>query len=265
MHIPEQMANGALVLSNQGQRIYEISKSLWQLIVLPQVHEGNHLYSKTLAVSVVAAHRKGTSERATAFSVLVDNGCVPSKKALRSKVNKFDRGAIVIDEEWIVKRGRKKHHGRVRYLDINGKMLPTAGFGGRLLMALQPVNADDLGRPIIKKEFYAPPRIIDLYECAADFVYFPPKQFATPTNLGAADKTETYAKLVNYIYDASEKCGTPVVSSGSSHPGSKRFVCKHWKKHNCKYRFILKWDRFGYYIHLYGRRKDKISNVNEIF
>ena len=71
--------------------------------------------------------------------------------------------------------------------------------------------------------------------------------------------------MQSYRYDASEKCGTPVVSSGSSHPGSKRFVCKHWKKHNCKYRFILKWDRFGYYIHLYGRRKDKISNVNEIF
>ena len=131
-------------------------------------------------------------------------------------------------------------------------------------MALQPVNADIHGRPIIKKEFYSSPRVIDLYDCTANYAYFHPKQFATPTNLDNADKTETYAKLVKYIYEVSERCGTPVVSSGSSHPGSKRFVCKHSKKHNCKYRFILKWDRFGYYIHLSGRRRDLLDQ-GEIF
>ena len=132
-------------------------------------------------------------------------------------------------------------------------------------MALQPVNTDIYGRPLITKEFYASPRVIDLCNCSAHHVYFSPKQFATPTNLDNADKTETYAKLVKYIYEVSERCGTPVVSSGSSHPGSKRFVCKHMKKHNCKYRFIFKWDRFGYYIQLSGRRSVRCLIQGEIF
>ena len=101
------MVNGAIVLSSQILPIYEISKSLHHLIVIPQVHKMKQFYSKTHAVKVVTAHRKGTSERAAAYSFLVKNGCVPSKRALCTEVDKFDSGSIVIDEEWNVKRGRK--------------------------------------------------------------------------------------------------------------------------------------------------------------
>ena len=38
VHLPDQMINGAIVLSSQILRIYEISKSLRHLIVIPQVH-----------------------------------------------------------------------------------------------------------------------------------------------------------------------------------------------------------------------------------
>ena len=113
VHLPDQMINGAVVLSSQILRICEISKSLRNLIVIPQVHR-KQLYSKTQAVEVVTAHRKGTSERAAAYSFLVKNECVPSERALRTEVDKFDRGTIVIEEEWNVKKGRKKHHKKVR-------------------------------------------------------------------------------------------------------------------------------------------------------
>ena len=265
VHLPDQMVNGAIVLSSQILRIYEISKSLRHLIVIPQVHKMKQFYSKTHAVKVITAHRKGTSERAAAYSFLLKNGCVPSERALRTEVDKFDSGSIVIDEEWNVKRGRKKHHNKVRLVSVDGKVFPRAGFIGRLLMALQPVNVHHIhGTPLIQTEFYASPNVIDLYDCTANRAYFNPKQFPTPANLDNADKTETYAKLVKYVYEVSERCGTPVVSRGSSRPGSKQFVCKHIKKHNCKYRFILKWDRFGYYIHLYGHRR-KLLNRGDKF
>ena len=155
-------------------------------------------------------------------------------------MDKFDSGTIVIDEEWNVKRGRKKHHNKVIDIGVNGKLITRTGFNGRLLMALQPVKVNIYGTPLIETEFYTSPRVIDLCDCTANYAYFHPKQFPTPANLDNADKTETYAKLVKYIYEVSERCGTPVVSRGSSRPGRKQFVCKHMKKHNCKYRFTLK-------------------------
>ena len=130
------MINGAIVLSSQILWAYEISKSIGHLIVILQVHKMKQFHSKTHAVKVVTAHRKGTSERAAAYSFLVKNGCVPSKRALCTEVDKFDRGTIVIDEEWNVKRGRKKHHNKVIDIGVNGKLITRTGFNGRLLMTL---------------------------------------------------------------------------------------------------------------------------------
>ena len=92
-------------------------------------------------------------------------------------------------------------------MGVNGKVSTTTGFNEHLLMALQPVNVDNIyGTPLIQTEFYTLPRVIDLCNCTANYAYFHPKQFPTPANLDNADKTETYAKLVKYIYEVSERC-----------------------------------------------------------
>ena len=177
---------------------------------------------------------------------MAKNKCVPSKKALYDVINTRENGLMFIEEEWS-KRGQRKGYGCVQssFLEDDNK-----SFLGRFELALIPVDSIWTGK---KMELYSPPKPV--YICdhigkdKEQKFYFSPIQFPTPNDLTLAGTGDVFESLKSYIEYASEKGGSPVVCR-SYKPGCKKFVCKHSK--SCKFSFLVKWDMFGYYIHLYN-------------
>ena len=77
-------------------------------------------------------------------------------------------------------------------------------------------------------------------------LYFSPRQFPTPVELQYGDIDDSFYSLKDYIIEQSKKEGE-VSCRGGGKPGkSVKFSCK---TKNCKFNFILKWDKYGYFIH----------------
>ena len=177
---------------------------------------------------------------------MAKNKCVPSKKALYDVINTRENGLMFIEEEWS-KRGQRKGYGCVQssFLEDDNK-----SFLGRFELALIPVDSIWTGK---KMELYFPPKPMHICDHIGkdkeQKFYFSPIQFPTPNDLTLAGTGDVFESLKSYIEYASEKGGSPVVCR-SYKPGCKKFVCKHSK--SCKFSFLVKWDMFGYYIHLYN-------------
>jgi hypothetical protein len=106
-------------------------------------------------------------------------------------------------------------------------------------------------------------------------LYFEPAKYPPPK--GKRDETDeiVFCRLRDYIQNAAELCGSPVVCNGGFHKDEVRFQCRHWhrriegkeraempdhvhkrrrrgqrsyNKHSCTFAFTVKWDRLGYYI-----------------
>lgn len=223
----------------------------------------NGFYSKTHSSDIALALRRGTSERSAVIKEMVENKCVPCERALRDVINLRENGLFFVEEEWNIKRGRKINQGILwsarEHNDQNF-------FEGQFTMALLPVilydNQKTSGKSKVPQidaaALYSPPQqhdVCDFISVSTDErLYFSPKQFPTPIDLNEAGKNSTFQLLRTYIEYASEKGGSPVVCKYGK-PGSKRFVCKHSK--DCKYFFLVKWDKYGYYIHLYNEKLEQ--------
>ena len=106
----------------------------------------------------------------------------------------------------------------------------------------------------------APPKLVYICDHIGtnkyDRFYFSPTQFPTPNDLTSAGTGDVFESLKSYIEYASEKGGSPVVCR-SYKPGCKKFTCKH--SNDCKFSFLVKWDVYGYYIHLYNAKSGFIG------
>ena len=233
-------------------QLQKIAKTIRKLIIISQ----DGYYSKIHASSIAMLYRKNSKERLHLITQMVQNKCVPSKKALYEVINTRENGLMFVEEEWS-KGGGRKEYGCVQSscLEEDNKC-----FLGRFELALIPV--DQKGIVCIHKhnvaatktmEIHFPPKPV--YICdhigknKEQRFYFSPIQFPTPNDLMLAGTGDVFESLKSYIEYASEKGGSPVVCR-SYKPGCKKFVCKHSK--NCKFSFLVKWDMIGYYIHLYN-------------
>jgi len=164
--------------------------------------------------------------------------------------------------EWEKKRGRNSRRKNTQYSHI-----------GSLLLALHPVQVErPVGQykvygfesvPSVTTALYAPPEVIEvgnMLGLSAERLYFSPKQFPV-TDLENAGDNEIFKQLKDYIVGQSLLAGnSPVVFHGTDF-GRKRFICKYaleknWKQKfgntpfaRCKFSFLVKWDKYGYYIH----------------
>ena len=144
-----------------------------------------------------------------------------------------------------------------------------------LVLALHPIEMKSDGaehytvyqfqsEPNITTVLYAPPKLIDVCNelgLSGKRLYFSPLQFPV-TNVETAGDNEVFQQLKDYIVEQSSKAGNSPVVFHSTQPGCKRFVCKYSLKNGwedkfgkapfirCKFSFSVKWDQYGYYIHI---------------
>jgi hypothetical protein len=227
-----------------------IRKTIHKLLSISLSQNG--YYSKTHASNIAMSYRRGSLERGYAITEMVKNKCVPNKTALYEVINTRENGLMFAEEEWNKRKGRKRKHGNV--IDVTYEDHQHL-YTGRFMIVVIPVPHDGFQSsiPNTLKVSYVLPKSVDLFDylckCRMERLYFSSIQFPTPDDPKEADRCASFKLLIQYIEYASEKGGSPVVCR-SYKPGVKKFVCKHSKK--CDYSFQLKWDEYGYYIHLYN-------------
>jgi len=233
----------------------KIRKTIHQLLSISLSQNG--YYSKTYASDIAMSYRRGSLERGYAITEMVKNKCVPNKTSLYEVINTRENGSMFVEEEWNKRKGRKRKHGNV--IDVTSEDQQHL-FTGRFMISVVPVPycGFQSTSPRVIALSYVLPKSVDLFDylckCRKERLYFSSIQFPTPDDLKEADKCTSFKLLTQYIEYASEKGGSPVVCR-SYKPGVKKFVCKHSKK--CNYSFQLKWDEYGYYIHLYNCSSDQ--------
>ena len=205
----------------------KISEKIRNNIILLQ----DTYYPKSWAVKIAMMHGKNTPQRGDSMRDMIRNNRVPksSSRLIRDLIKLQEGNQFFIHDEW-------KPVGNNRRLG--------------LALALLPVTKHSWRKPNITPLFYAPPKLI----CLRDYfgkkrevrLYFSPRQFPTPIDLKSAGTCDTFYLLRDYIVEQSKKDGK-VSCRGGSKPGySVRFSCI---TKECKFHFVLKWDKYGYYIH----------------
>lgn len=191
-------------------------------------------YPKPWAVKIAMMHGKNTPQRGDAIRDMINNNRVPkSSKRLISDLIKFQEGnRFFVHDEW-KPVGNNRRRG--------------------MTLALLPVAKCQWKKPSITPLFYAPPKLI----CLRDYfgmerevrLYFSPRQFPTPIDLWSADICDSFNLLRYYIIEQSKKEGELSCRGGSKPGCSVRFSCT---TKTCKFHFVLKWDKYGYYIHYHN-------------
>lgn len=89
-------------------------------------------------------------------------------------------------------------------------------------------------------------------------LYFDPAEYPPPLDLDKGGKGPVFDKLRSYIRDISARDLSPVFcNGGNSKYRSKEFACKSkfrnvdGKRKRCPFYFQVRWDDYGYYIHLH--------------
>ena len=86
------------------------------------------------------------------------------------------------------------------------------------------------------------------------WLYFSPRQFPNLAELQYGDINESFYSLKNYVIEQSKKEGEVSCRGGDKPRKSVRFSCK---TKNCKFNFILKWEKYGYFIHYHNAHLDE--------
>jgi len=246
-------------INSAAVQLVSITKSTRALIV---VLEGNY-YSKLHATKVVMDYPKQSTQRLAVINKLVKGGYVPSKKDLHAAI-KCAESETLVDEKWASDSQKINYESS---LDSNGRRV------GVIHLAVLPVKCFSNGDPDITTEFYSPPMRIDISthigqadpDSWADRLYFSPRQFPTPANLNNAGNDEFFGPVKQYINQSSKQSGSPVACNGGR-KDLKQFVCQVSKNKKrrigtsdtfepCEFQFVVKWDHFGYYIHLYNHKE----------
>lgn len=96
-------------------------------------------------------------------------------------------------------------------------------------------------------------RHIERYE-RIQKLYFNQKWYKPPNDMDYGGESTTFGQLKSNIRSISEEEGSPVICSGGSKKNHyKIFTCnknKHGHHKKCPFSFQVRWDEFGYYIHL---------------
>ena len=78
-------------------------------------------------------------------------------------------------------------------------------------------------------------------------LYFPPKVYPPPKD--NINDINIRGQLRNYIKRAAAR-GKSFVSARTGKPNEIRFRCKDYHRNRCTFTFVVKWDKWGYFIPL---------------
>lgn len=96
-------------------------------------------------------------------------------------------------------------------------------------------------------------------------LYFDPKLFPSPKQHSKGGDCPVFEHLKRYICWAAWRDESPVICKSGSSKDEKIFTCnkkytnRHRKKKKCPFYFQVRWDNYGYYIHLLN---DKAQRYN---
>ena len=98
-----------------------------------------------------------------------------------------------------------------------------------------------------EESFYSDDRIFRLY--------FDQETYTPPENIDDAGSSSIFEKLRNEIRAVSQRYGSCVICKGNGNYNEKVFICRanHKGTAKCPFRFTVRWDKHGYYIHLMAR------------
>ena len=222
-------------MHNAATSLFGAAQKIRNIILLLQ----GLYYPKQWAVKVAMEHVGNTPERGDAIREMIQNKRIPSTSTrLMSKLIKATKEkSFFIQDEWKPAGNNQKR-----------------GF----VLSLVPVKCRSNKWPEITPLLYAPAKPIGL----SDYfgirenvrLYFSPLQFPTPVDLQMGDNCETFELLKSYIVMQSKKEGEVSCRGGRKKGKSVRFSCKTKK---CGFYFVLKWDRYSYYIHHHNPSSDK--------
>ena len=227
-------------ICNTATALVEVAEDIRKNI-LPM--QGTY-YSKSWAVKIAMEY--DAAQRGDFIRAMISNHRIPStsRRMLFNLMKCKKNGIFIIDDEWKSVGNNKKHGLKMALIPVK---VCYRGFGQ---IDRRKTRSLTIYRPQIDTSFYAPPKQV----CLRDYfqiekgvrLYFSPHQFPTPMKLQYADIEESFDSLKEYIIECSKKEGEVSCNSGGKPGVSKRFSCK---TKQCKFCFILKWDKYGYYIH----------------
>lgn len=220
--------------------LHHIAKKVRALIIPMQ----GCYYGKLHALNIVLRYDPNTKMRAKAIKDLVENGHVPSGKALCNLIRDHKNGIFVVDEEWNTVGCKKP---------ISTNINKYGDGIGILILALQTTIFEP-PRPIFLRDYIG----VDGLRGPHERLYFSPYQFPTPDNLDDAVYCNVFRVLVYYIEQSSKLGDSPVVHNGGSRLDSRRFVCSYSNRKSrdkknsgldqCQFSFLVEWDKYGYFI-----------------
>ena len=167
-------------------------------------------------------------------------------------------------EEIVAKQKELLKEGELEQVKMN-KLTEQYDFDqiGSLILAVNTVTMQPDWNPFITTAIYHPPKptqVSNTIGLNSDRLYFSPHQFPV-TDVETAGDSEAFEQLKNYIIAQSYLVGdSPLVFHGTDF-GCKRFICKYalksnWKEQfgqtpfkRCKFSLVVKWDKYGFYIH----------------
>lgn len=227
-------------ICNTATALVEVAEDI-RKIILPM--QGTY-YSKSWAVKV--AMKYDATQRGDTIRAMISNHRIPStsRRLLFNLMKCKKNGTFIIDDEWKSVGNNKKRGVKMALIPVE---VCFRGFGQ---IDRRKTRSQTIYCPLIDTSFYAPPKQV----CLRDWfqlekrvrLYFSPRQFPTPMKLQYADIEESFDSLKEYIIDCSTKEGEVSCNSGGKPGVSKRFSCK---TKQCKFYFVVKWDKYGYYIH----------------
>lgn len=99
-------------------------------------------------------------------------------------------------------------------------------------------------------------------------LYFDPRRFPPPNDIKYGGNCVVANELRNYIHSAAIRDGSPVVCEGATSNDHKMFRCNKkftdcdGKRRGCPFRFQIRWDHSGYYVHLL-KNPERLVNCGE--
>lgn len=162
-------------------------------------------------------------------------------------------------------------------------LMNEKGWKGQIRLRVYPVDIDDISNPGYHLSFLSVCQLNDIcsYIGGSDLfhgrefdrerfhqsekricrLYFDRRAYPPPAQLSEGGSCPMFVELKNYIRRNAKIDRSPVICNGGK--DHKRFTCnKHYtdrtgKRRKCPFGFQVRWDEYGYYIHLLDSKAQK--------
>lgn len=130
-------------------------------------------------------------------------------------------------------------------ISLDGETIDICTYIGKVDSDLRVDRALNIGPPSLERVYR---------------LYFPLRAFPPPENLNDISQSANFARVRDYLY---HKNGMKCIGYGGGNKNERIFKCKspdeqsvelirEKGKQSCPYGFTVRWDKYGFYIHLLG-------------